>query len=397
MAELVSVELRRSAASGSFGMALTNDGFISALTDEPDGSAGAAELAGVAEVLGGRIVAVDGQDVGGRGGRPTVVELLSEVPAGHTAEFWIERPPEGVPQYDGGGDGGATAGTASPALMELFASFDAGSGDGFLDRGEVFAMLNQYFEADWAYVDGLLDNVGTADGSTGELGITADTFPDVWAFLGQPMPNDAKEQGVAVGQSDRAGGGTGGGDEHVEAQGAVATAEQEFARHDANGDGVLDARELEALIGETMGYEYDDAYIRQVLQQYGRPSGPHRQLGVDLQDFVALCKALGHPLAAAAAAAVTEGGGGGGGPADAPPPPGGSFVGGALAFDRFDRNGDDVLDRRELSDLLDLLQLDFDAEYIELIINQYHLRVTALTIGTLDWLRFAYVLRYRCG
>jgi hypothetical protein len=37
MAELVSVELRRSAASGSFGMALTNDGFISALTDEPDG------------------------------------------------------------------------------------------------------------------------------------------------------------------------------------------------------------------------------------------------------------------------------------------------------------------------------------------------------------------------
>jgi hypothetical protein len=81
--EVVAVGLVRSPSLG-FGMTIADDGSITGLVGHPDGRAGPAEEAGVGQVLGGRIVAVNGVEVSDadevRGARPWASDGASRPP-----------------------------------------------------------------------------------------------------------------------------------------------------------------------------------------------------------------------------------------------------------------------------------------------------------------------------
>lgn len=327
--EIVSVELQRSTIG--FGMTFESSGRISGFTDERDGSPGPAELAGVAEVMGGKVRAVNGEEVTGRPGASrlrSLQTLLANV-TNTPIELLIEVP---------------------HPLWATFSQFrGARNKEEYLGREELHEMLNSVFDADMDYVDGLLESFGEQTNDTDYRGqslrlLPFDSFPNMWEFLGQPVPEGS-------------GGSSGGGDAELvceepgAAAGVVAGAGKGglLDQHDLNGDGMLNMPELEQMILST-GYEVDAEYTKKVMEQYGT-DGKYG-FGVYPPEFSELCAFLDeddksatvHPEEDAVDAEIDTA----------------EWEGGEedYSFERFDVNGDGLLDSTELFHMMEVLNFD---------------------------------------
>ena len=237
---------------------------------------------------------------------------------------------------------GDTAAFAKDEVAAVFDRFNA-NGDGMLDMEEVRAMLDAAgYAADSEYVVGLADMFGTYD-ADGSGGIELSEFREMYEKLGLgPLLAGA----------------TGGAAPAVAWPNEVLGGEQRarevtavFERFNTNGDGMLDMKEVRAML-EAAGFEADSEYVVGLANMFGTYDRDGSG-GIELGEFSTMYEQLGLGERLAAAAAQ--------GPRAAPAAAADVV---AAAFDRFNTNGDGMLDLEEVRYMLDAAGFEADSDYV---------------------------------
>ena len=175
----------------------------------------------------------------------------------------------------GGGDhsGAADAGGAG-AYQAEFERYDI-NGKGWLSQFEVKEMMKSLgYKVDSDYVQQLLETFGKYDEDDDGV-IEPDEFALLWEHLGQGKTADAPEEQ----------------EEEEEEEGEEDPLQATFDRFDTNGDGVLDAAEVGAMMRE-LGYKTTDDYVSQTMELFGEfdTDGDHN---IAPEEFGALWEHLG--------------------------------------------------------------------------------------------------------
>jgi Ca2+-binding EF-hand superfamily protein len=182
------------------------------------------------------------------------------------------------------------------------------------------------------------------------------------------------------------------------------TARQVFERYDTNGDGVLDQNEVAVMIDD-IGYQVDDSYVGGVMDIFGRFDQDQNGT-IDLGEFPRLWEHLGGealapeasppPAPAPAPAPVPA-------PAPAPATPSARGAGGRRlprtarqVFERYDTNGDGVLDQNEVSAMIDDIGYQVDDSYVGRVMDIFG-RFDQDRNGTIDADEFVQLWKHLGG
>ena len=157
-------------------------------------------------------------------------------------------------------------------------------------------------------------------------------------------------------------------------RGGAESLEAVFDRFDLNKDGLLDQREVGAMV-DSLGYDVDAGYVGGLMGLFG--NFDHDASGsIEVGEFNSLWVQLGGTALVSDGRAVVAAAPSGPGPPSGPAPPSGPPLGGGAesleaAFDRFDLNKDGLLDRREVRAMADSLGYDVDADYVGGLMGLY--------------------------
>ena len=189
----------------------------------------------------------------------------------------------------GGGDhsGAADAGGAG-AYQAEFERYDI-NGRGWLSQFEVKEMMKSLgYKVDSDYVQRLLETFGKFDEDDDGV-IEPDEFALLWEHLGQgkTAPEEEEEE-----------------EQEEEGEGEEDPLQATFDRFDTNGDGVLDADEVGAMMRE-LGYKTTDDYVSQTMELFGEfdTDGDHN---IAPEEFGALWEHLGGGAISGAGAAAAS-------------------------------------------------------------------------------------------
>ena len=135
--------------------------------------------------------------------------------------------------------------------------------------------------------------------------------------------------------------------------GDTRTTRSVFELYDTNGDGVLDRDEVTAMI-DAIGYEVDSSYVGGVLEIFGK-FDTDSDGTIDLTEFPRLWEHLGgDPLAVEDDKAVST-------PLSGPRS---TMQTSRSVFELYDTNGDGVLDRDEVTAMIDAIGYEVDSSYV---------------------------------
>ena len=205
------------------------------------------------------------------------------------------------------------------------------NGDGMLDLSEIAMLLEDAdYEVDAAYVNGIGEMFGRWD-SDGSGGVELGEFRKLWADLqlGELLQRSGKLHGSAGSQA------AGAPPPPVDDEVAAA-----FNRFNLNGDDKLDEVEIQRML-ETANYDVDRNYVQGLAQLLGDFDADGSG-GIELAEFQVLWKQLDLKPRLAAADRKMR-----------------------MAFDKYNTNGDGMLDKPEIEAMLRSVNYAFDSDYIE--------------------------------